>query len=113
MRGIDGLADLNVFLADGDDVDLGRQAGDPDAFARVLQDGHGVERDLAVLDRAHAEHAIVVERQHRLRQQVRRRGADIDHGLGGDAVDAPCHRHSGSRSRSRNERVAGSAVEEM
>ena len=86
--GIDNLAGLDEFLSDRDHVDLERQADHPNAVTRVLDDGHRVERHfIAVLDGADAQHAVIVERQHRLRQHHHRRRADIHRRVGGDAVE--------------------------
>ena len=41
---------------------------------------------VAVLDGAHAEHAVIVQRKDGLRQHMDRRRADVDHGFGSDAV---------------------------
>ena len=55
---VDLLSVRNEFLTDGDDVGLGRQARDPDALTRVLEDGDWIEGHHIVLDRPHAEHAV-------------------------------------------------------
>ncbi len=113
VGGIDDLAGLDEFLSDGNHVDLERQARHPHAVTRVADDGDGVEGDLvALFDGADAEHAVIVERQHRLRQQVRRHGAEADRRV---AVmpDSTLPSALGRSISTGNDRVASSAVGAM
>ena len=89
------LAGLHEFLADGDEGDFLRQAGEPDAVGPVGDDGHGMElHDVLGVQRLDADIAVVGQRQDGRRHQMGRQIGDRQAQLGRQALDDARVRHS-------------------